>query len=278
MSSAMICLDLDGTLLNSQSRVSERNQRALKKCLNEGAAVYFVTGRPYCFAKSLAESVDPRIGVISSAGACYEWNGELIVNTIPEDSLKAFVDCLELSTAHAFFKGQHRFYTHNAYDKRFLYDNMNVWFSPNCQVKSYVELSYAELREQAKEIHKILVYEEEKEHLNTFEEQVSKIPGIQVSRYNDISFDVTAAGVDKGRAIRDIRGRLGIAPQLVLAIGDAPNDMPMLQEAGIRIAMSNAKEEIRLYCEQVTGTNEEDGVAQVLEHLDNYLEIKREAV
>ena len=54
----MICIDLDGTLLNRQSRISERNQRALKKCLNQGASVYFVTCRPYCFTKSLAESVD----------------------------------------------------------------------------------------------------------------------------------------------------------------------------------------------------------------------------
>ena len=239
----MVCIDLDGTLLNSQSRISDRNQRALKKCLDEGAAVYFVTGRPYCFTKSLAETVDK------------------------------FVDCLEASTAHAFFKGLHSFYTHDAYDKRFLYDGMNDWFSPGCQVRSHVNLPYAALREQAKEIHKILVYEEERSQLDIFEEQVSEIPGIQVSRYNDISFDVTAAGVDKGHAIRDICKRLGIAREVVLAIGDAPNDMPMLKEAGIRVAMGNAKEEIRSFCERMTASNEEDGVAQVLEHLYEYLSL-----
>lgn len=269
----MVCIDLDGTLLNSQSRISDRNQRALKKCLDEGAAVYFVTGRPYCFTKSLAETVDTRIGVISAAGACYEWKGELIVNPIPHESLKKFVDCLEASTAHAFFKGLHSFYTHDAYDKRFLYDGMNDWFSPGCQVRSHVNLPYAALREQAKEIHKILVYEEERSQLDIFEEQVSEIPGIQVSRYNDISFDVTAAGVDKGHAIRDICKRLGIAREVVLAIGDAPNDMPMLKEAGIRVAMGNAKEEIRSFCERMTASNEEDGVAQVLEHLYEYLSL-----
>lgn len=269
--SIMVCIDLDGTLLNRQSRISDRNQGALKKCLDEGATVYFVTGRPYCFTKSLAETVDTRIGVISAAGACYEWNGKLIENPIPDESLKEFVDCLEASTAHAFFKGLHNFYTHDAYDKRFLYDRMNDWFSPDCQVHSYVELSYGNLRERAKEIHKILVYEEEREHLDAFEERVSEIPGIQVSRYNDISFDVTAAGVDKGHAIRDICRRLGIARESVLAIGDASNDMPMLREAGVRVAMGNAREEIRLFCDRVTASNEEDGVAQVLEHLDDYI-------
>lgn len=271
MSRPLICLDLDGTLLNGQSRVSERNQQALKKCLNEGAAVYFVTGRPYCFTKALAMSVDPRIGIISSAGACYEWKQELIITSVPQPALKAFVDCLEHSTAHAFLKDLHHFYTHDAYDKRFLYDWMNSWFPADCQVQSFAELSFSELHSQAHDIHKILVYDEAKERLDAFEKQVSGIDGIQVSRYNDISFDVTAAGVDKGLAIRDIRNRLGISRDYVLAIGDAPNDLPMLQEAGFPIAMGNAKKEILRLCKWTTTSNEEDGVAQVLEHLEQYL-------
>lgn len=271
MNRPFICLDLDGTLLNRQSRISERNQQALKKCLDEGAAVYFVTGRPYCFTKALAMTVDPRIGVISSAGACYEWEQERIITPVPEPALEAFMDCLEQSAAHAFLKGLHDFYTHDAYDERFLYDRMNGWFPADCQVQSFTNLSFSELRGQAHDIHKILVYEEERERLDIFEKQLSGINGIQVSRYNDISFDVTAAGVDKGKAIRDIRSRLGISRDCVLAIGDAANDLPMLQEAGIPIAMGNAREEILRFCKWTTTSNEEDGVAQVLEHLKQYL-------
>lgn len=271
MNRPLICLDLDGTLLNRQSRISERNQKALKKCLDEGAAVYFVTGRPYCFTKALALNVDPRIGVISSAGACYEWEQELIVTAIPEYALSMFIDCLSQSKAHGFLKGLHDFYTHDTYDERFLYDRMNSWFPAGCQVQSFTELSFPELHRRAHDIHKILVYEEERARLDAFEAQISHIEGIEVSRYNDISFDVTAAGVDKGRAIRDIRGRLGILREDVLAIGDAPNDLPMLREAGVPIAMGNAKEEILRFCNWTTESNEADGVAQVLEHLDQYL-------
>lgn len=271
MNRPLICLDLDGTLLNKKSRISERNQRALKKCLDEGAAVYFVTGRPYCFTKALAVSVDPRIGVISSAGACYEMGGELVITPVPDPALKAFIDCLEHSTAHAFLKGLHHFYTHDAYDERFLYDRMNSWFPADCQVQSFAGLSFSELRSQAHDIHKILVYEEEKDRLDAFEEQISGISGLLISRYNDISFDVTAAGVDKGRAIRDVRNHLGISRDSVLAIGDAPNDLPMLREAGIPVAMGNAKPEILRFCEWTTASNEEDGVAQVLEHPERYL-------
>jgi len=271
--SVLICLDLDGTLFNRQSEISERNRRALKNCLDKGAAVCFVTGRPYCFAKYTALSVDPRIRVISGAGACYEWSGSLITREIPKQALKEFVDCLSQSTAQAFFKGLHTFYTHEAYDERFLYDRYNPDFPPDCQVHSLTCLPYPELKKQVKDIHKILVYEKEKERLDTFEACVSVIPGLQVSRYNDISFDVTAAGVDKGRAILDIRSRLGLPKEAVLAIGDAPNDLPMFREAGIRVAMGNAREEIRRLCHYTTAANEEDGVAQVLEHLETYFAI-----
>lgn len=267
----LICLDLDGTLLNEKSEVSQRNKRALKSCLDRGGAVCVVTGRPYCFAKYTALSVDPRIRVISSAGACYERDGELIVSPVPQKALQAFVDCLEKSEARAFFKGLHTFYTHEAYDKRFLYDRFNPLFPPDGQVRSLVELSYQELREKARDIHKILVYAETGELMEAFESQVSDISGLQVSRYNDISIDVSAAGVDKGRAIRDIRLRLGISKKATLAIGDAKNDLPMFQEAGVKIAMANAKEEIREMCDWVTASNEEDGVALVLENLENYL-------
>ena len=270
--SALVCLDLDGTFLNRAGQVSERNRAALISCLDKGAAVCFVTGRPYCFAKSLAVSIDPRIGVVAGAGACYEWEGELIEHPLPEDARRKFVDCLARSSAHAFFKGRRLFYTHDVYDRRFLYDWMNDRFPEEYRVQSLTELTFEELKERTEKIHKILVYEEDREGLDAFETLVSGIPGIQASRYNDVSFDVTSACTDKGRAIRDIRSRMGIPRERVLAVGDAPNDLPMFREAGVCVAMGNAKEEIKKACKKIAGSNEEDGAAQVLEHLESYLD------
>lgn len=266
----MVCLDLDGTLMNQENTVSERNRQSLLYCLGRGISVYFVTGRPYCFSKSLAASIDERIGVIASAGVCYEKEGQLIEHTIVQEAVVQFTELLAQSTAHAFYKGLTRFYTHDPYDKRFLYDHLNPQFLESIQIQSKTELSYEELGKEAVRIHKILVYDMDKEKLTELEEQVRKIPALNVSRYNDISFDVTAAGTSKGIAICDIRESLGIAKSQVLAIGDAPNDEPMFAEAGIRIAMENAKPEIKMLCDEVTGSNMEDGVAQVLEQPEKY--------
>ena len=178
--SALVCLDLDGTLLNRAGQVSERNRAALISCLDKGAAVCFVTGRPYCFAKSLAVSIDPRIGVVAGAGACYEWEGELIEHPLPEDARRKFVDCLARSSAHAFFKGRRLFYTHDVYDRRFLYDWMNDRFPEEYRVQSLTELTFEELKERTEKIHKILVYEEDSRRL----------VGAQMASTEDISMGI----------------------------------------------------------------------------------------
>lgn len=267
----MICLDLDGTLLNQENEVTERNRQSMHSCLEKGLQVYLVTGRPYCFSKSLAIQIDSRIGVIASAGACYEKEGKLIEYPIADEAVGCFLDVLkEFDTAHAFLKGLRSFYTHDPYDKHFLYDHMNGWFPEELQVTSFIEQSFEEMKEKAKDIHKILVYDMDKEKLAALEERVKMIPSLCVSRYNDISFDVTAVGTSKGNAIRDIQESLGIEKSQILAIGDAPNDLPMFEAVGIRIAMANAKPEIAKYCDETTGSNCEDGVAQVLERAEQY--------
>ena len=171
MNKRLICIDLDGTLMSQDGQISQRNQQALKKCLLMGDIVYFVTGRPYCFAKSLALTVDSGIGVVAGNGSCYEKNGSLVIHSIPEKAVRKFVDCLEEEPVHAFFKSLHEFYSHDLYDERFLYDRMNGWFSDECQVHSHVEMTFEELREKAADIHKILVYAENRERLKQFEKE-----------------------------------------------------------------------------------------------------------
>ena len=74
----LICIDLDGTLLDSDQNVSIRNKQSLIRALDQGILIYFVTGRPYAFTKHIAESIDERIQVVSSNGATYELDGTMI--------------------------------------------------------------------------------------------------------------------------------------------------------------------------------------------------------
>ncbi len=79
--------------------------------------------------------------------------------------------------------------------------------------------------------------------------------------------EISARGVHKGWALEALCARLGIPAEHVVAFGDMPNDLPMLQWAGCGVAMANAHPDVLAAADVVTRSNEEDGVAMVVERL-----------
>jgi hydroxymethylpyrimidine pyrophosphatase-like HAD family hydrolase len=79
--------------------------------------------------------------------------------------------------------------------------------------------------------------------------------------------EVSAAGVTKAFALERVCGGLGVPPAEVIAIGDMPNDLTMLAWAGRSVAVANADPEVLAAVDEVTASNEDDGVALVLERL-----------
>ena len=73
--------------------------------------------------------------------------------------------------------------------------------------------------------------------------------------------------INKGQGIRDICTVLGIAPAQVISFGDAANDIPMLREAGMGVAMGNAADAVKAAADMVTLSNNDDGIAAALEKL-----------
>ena len=260
-----VCLDLDGTLFGKDSTISQKNKEVLKACLDKGIQVYFVSGRPYFFTKYQASLVDERGEVISGNGGCYDKGDTIVEKCIPQKCLAEIIDCLKETKSPAFFKSKDTIYAHEAYDARFMYDEW-VKLPQFPYTKSYPNLSWEELKDKSKDIVKILIYDMDKELLRKLRERIENIDEIAVSSYNDISFDVNAADVNKGNAIKDVMEYRKISLANVIAIGDGENDMAMFEVAGHTIAMCNAKENIQMLCDEVSAlSNEDDGVGEVLQ-------------
>ena len=90
------------------------------------------------------------------------------------------------------------------------------------------------------------------------------IPGVEINSSWWDNLEIMAAGVHKGAALRCLAQRLEIPLDEVMAIGDNENDLPMLQVAGLPVAMGNAVESVKQQCAFVTATNDEDGVARAV--------------
>lgn len=83
-------------------------------------------------------------------------------------------------------------------------------------------------------------------------------------RSQDNILEILPKGVSKASALRELVEDLGLSADQVMAIGDAPNDIEMLNYAGLGVAMGNASETIKRLADQVTVTNDEAGVAQAI--------------
>jgi len=79
--------------------------------------------------------------------------------------------------------------------------------------------------------------------------------------------EISAAGVSKAAALAELCAELGVGPEEVVAFGDYPNDLPMLEWAGHAVAVANAHPEVLGVADEITASNADDGVALVLERL-----------
>jgi len=79
--------------------------------------------------------------------------------------------------------------------------------------------------------------------------------------------EISAAGVSKAAALAELSSGLGVAPEEVVAFGDYPNDLPMLEWAGYAVAVANAHPDVLRVADEITASNADDGVALVLERL-----------
>lgn len=261
-----ICLDMDGTLLNQDHEISQHTKETLVRCLDQGIHVWIVTGRPYCFAKYHALNIDPMVQVIASNGGCFDLGDDIKEITIDAETISKVIDVFQETNVHAFLKGKTDIYTHESYDERFLYDTYNGKANfPT--TTSYTDLSWETLKKEAKEIVKMLIYDFDQENLIKTRRQLENDPKITISSYNDISFDVNGENVNKGNSIRTVCEYWNIPLEKVIAFGDGYNDIPMFEVCGMTVAMANAKPEIQAKCDWVTKSNNEDGIAYMLEKI-----------
>ena len=89
-------------------------------------------------------------------------------------------------------------------------------------------------------------------------------PELSVVFGNSFNVEITAATANKGHSLLKLAGKLGIMPEQIMVCGDTMNDRTMFEAAGLAVAMGNADEEIKAMADDVTLSNDEDGVAAAI--------------
>lgn len=246
----LISLDLDGTLFNSKQQISERNFKTVEACHNLGVETVIATGRPPRFTFPCLPEFLTKSYVICYNGAKIFKDKELVFEVnIQSEVIQMIIDYINDSFKLAFE------YNDMIYSNFTLSDEWGV-----IRNKSLDSLNVYD------KVCKVLILNDEAFPYEEFYRKFSKYCNIfQTDNGNLI--EIVDKSISKFHAIEFIAREIGISVEEVVAFGDDFNDIEILNRVGYGVAMANAHEDIIKQSHHCTLSNNEDGVAVVLEEL-----------
>jgi len=270
----LIAIDIDGTLLDPQFRISARNLAALQKAHAQGVEILLATGRRHDYALPVAQELGIPVWLISSNGALIRSSqGETFyTDRLPASTATKLIRHMEDFRGNAvitFDRPGHDALVLERVDE--LTRSISRWIENNAAFIRYVsplENALVEDPIQAMFCGTVERMIAAQERLS----QASFLGEITILRtqydYRDLCIlDILNHDCSKGHALRRWAEQQGVPREQIMAIGDNYNDLEMLEYAGLPVVMGNASEELRQSGWKVTASNAESGVAAALEQL-----------
>ncbi|HYO09293.1 MAG TPA: HAD family hydrolase [Tepidisphaeraceae bacterium] len=271
----MVAIDLDGTLLAPDGKVTERTTRAIHQCLSAGILICFATGRNFTESREALDTVAHYDHAVFAGGAIViDTKQEVILHRQMVDPQLAREVCKLLEEAgHAVLALQE---TGAAGVDYLVSEEVDVnaetlhWMSVTSASVHHV----SRLSEYGHEHTLRLGIVAEPAEVARVEAQLQQQFGerilcqrLFVPSAGVEVLEIFDPGVNKWEGIQHVAARHGVRPAEIIAVGDDVNDLPMLRQAGLGVAMGNARPEVQAAAKRVIGSNRDDGLAQFLEEL-----------
>ena len=269
MAIKLIALDLDGTTLNKEGKLSEGNRRALQTAADRGVNIVIATGRPFCALPQEILEFDPVRYVLTSNGAMITDLHEgraFYENCIAPHAVEAAVEMLEPLDyiLETFIEGQayiEGWYYRQVDETRESFRGVDYILN----TRNPVDDIYAFMMEHDEHLENINVNFENLDEKPGMYEKLIQLPEATITSSFDHNLEIGGATTSKAEALRQMGKLLGIDRREMMAIGDSPNDIAMLLESGTPVAVGNAKPEVKKIAAYIAPTNHEDGVADAIE-------------
>lgn len=256
----LVATDLDGTLLHSDGTVTARTRAVLAELDDLGVPVVFTTGRPIRWMEDLWEAVGGHgLAICSNGGIVYDVSRREVRDfwAVPREVGLTIAEQLRVAVPGT----------------RFALEHTTGWASET-DFPSHpddgddrIRGDYADLF--GDDVVKILAVHRELDP-ESFWGQVEAVVGDQVVTTWSSSFalvEISAPGVTKATTLATLAAEMGVAAADVVAFGDMPNDLAMLEWAGTSYAMTNAHASVQDLADHLAPSNDDDGVAEVLSGL-----------
>lgn len=271
----LLALDLDGTLLNTSSRVPEANAHALRLAQQAGVQVALCTGRNLTETRAFNAQLDASAdwAVIANGAAVLRFSDktQIAFDGLDDRMCRTVLEvCAQFGVDPCLYTAEKLYYGHEFL--RFLQEirrRGRVSLSETAEGYEFVADAaqwQAVLEREDGKIAKAILHHLDPAVVDQMTQVLAESGLFELAP--SVMFggelknvEINRKGVHKGRALQQLAAQLGLDMDEVMAIGDSDNDLTMLQMAGLGVAMANAQPHIRASADAVTLDNASNGVA-----------------
>lgn len=282
----LVISDVDGTLINSDNKISEYTKQAVHKLIETGVEFGLATGRNYASASGILKQLelDPHTTPIVSLNGFWVDHPELEYTfrdkTIDYETSKKLGEIGDQYFMGVLYFFEDKVYSHmdelslKDYERGAEMDRLQ-FFDDNHKMERID--SIADIKHIFTKGHEVLkiVFIQDEDYTELIKERISKsFP----AEYDLLMVgkgwaEIMPKSVNKGHAILEYAKFRGLDPSEILCFGDSDNDLSMIKDLGTGVAMANARNSLKVLADDITESNNDHGVAKYIER--NFLNINK---
>lgn len=251
-----VFFDIDGTLVSFRTHgVPASARRAIERLRERGIKVFIATGRLLCHTDAVGDlEVDGYITV--NGGCCLSSSGEIIYErSFPREVLDKVFDLKSRYDFQLAVMTQQNMYIDRITSRvKTIADMINIY-------PEVADLNHIINTQPVLQMCPYISPEVESEIME-------QLPECVQSRWIDLFMDINLKGIDKSVGARKVMEYYGLTMQEAMAFGDGGNDLPLIRDVAVGVAMGNACEELKAEADYITSSVDEDGVSLALEYFE----------
>ena len=243
-----VILDLDGTLLDDDKKISDKTIDFLKSIKND-IKIILASARQISTIKPYLNQID----ILDKDNYTICFNGSLVVNNEEDIIFSSYIGKDVLNNIDSFILENNIKWTYYLYDNRLLRNDiidLNMFINQNKIYKIVGVSATEEIQKIKKKLPKYI------------------LDNLEITSSEENRIEFVAKGMTKVKAIEMLLNKLNIRKEEIIAIGDGDNDIEMIKYAGIGIAMLNAPDIVKKHADIITKySNNNDGIYDVLKNV-----------
>lgn len=258
----MLVLDMDDTLLTDDHKISDLNKKVLLEAQAKGVYVVLASGRPTIAMTSYAKELQLDV----NDSYILSFNGAIISRA--KDNLVLFEQKLTVEQIHALYDYSVKMNTHiiTYLDDEIISETDSEYIEIEKEITGMVHRKVSSFKDYVDRPAVKCILLQDPEYLKTVEKDlIDFMPHLSVSTSKPFFLEVAQLGIDKAASLKLLAEKLEILQSEIIAVGNAGNDLTMIEYAGLGVWVDNVTPELRDKADVIVASNNNDGVAEVVQ-------------